>query len=216
MAQVLAGVRGHSPPFDGDSEADIEPMNVPHHSKMDNHFASPMLDDIYDPAIPESEGQVEEPVDEIVLQPMQQHSQQRMGYFDLYPERRPLHLNQDDEDLHELNIRAPVENEVEPTRRSDVTTESVYSSSGNNHSPPASPKTAVAPDPRLLRPLETTTLPPKSPQQQATTSTPIPLTPTQTPTQTPTYSPRDLQRQQEVRDRLSGKPGAKAGALIEM
>ena len=65
VAQVLAGVRGHSPPFDGYSEADIEPMNVPHRSKMDNHFASPMLDDIYEPTIPESEGQVEEPEDEM-------------------------------------------------------------------------------------------------------------------------------------------------------
>ena len=56
-------------------------------------------------------------------------------------------------------------------------------------------------------------LPPKSPQQQPA-STPSPLTPTQTPAQMPTYSPRDLQRQQEVRDWLSGKPGATAGALI--
>ena len=90
-----------------------------------------------------------------------------MGYFDLHPERRPLHLNQDDEeDLRELNIRAPVVNEVEPPRRSDVTTESVYLSLGNNNPPPASPKTAAAPDPRFLRLLDTTTLPPKSPQQK--------------------------------------------------
>ena len=106
--------------------------------------------DIYEHTIPESEGLIEEADDEIVLQPQRQkqHSQRRMGYFDLHPERRPLHLNQDDEeDLHELSIRAPVEDEVEPPRRSDVITESVYSSSSNNHSPPASPKTAVAPDP---------------------------------------------------------------------
>ena len=32
VAQVLAAVREHSPPFDGDSEADIEQMNVPHRS----------------------------------------------------------------------------------------------------------------------------------------------------------------------------------------
>ena len=51
VVQVLTGIRRHSPPFDGDSEADIEPMNIPHHSKMDNHFASPMLDDIYEPTI---------------------------------------------------------------------------------------------------------------------------------------------------------------------
>ena len=35
VAQVLAGIRGPSPPFDGDS-VDIEPMNVPHHSRMDS------------------------------------------------------------------------------------------------------------------------------------------------------------------------------------
>ena len=60
VAQVLAGVCEHSLPFDGDSEADIEPMNVHYRSKMDSHFATPMLDDIYEPTIPESEGQVEE------------------------------------------------------------------------------------------------------------------------------------------------------------
>ena len=35
VAQVLAGIRGPSPPFDGDS-VDIEPMNVPHRSRMDS------------------------------------------------------------------------------------------------------------------------------------------------------------------------------------
>ena len=34
--------------------------------------------------------------------------------------------------------------------------------------------------------------------------------------QTPPYTQRDLQRQQEVRDRLSGNPGQKASSLIEM
>jgi hypothetical protein len=197
VAQVLASVvRGPSPPFDGDSsEADIEPMSIPHRSKM----TTSLLDDIYEPTIPESEPVEEEPEEEIVLQPQpqqqqQQHASRRLGYFDLHPERRPI--NQDEEeDLHELNIRAPVENEVEPPRRSDVT-ESVYSSSGDHNTPPASPKTAV---PRPLEVIITTsaTLPPPSPQ-------------------TPTPSPRDLARQQEVRDRLAGKPGPKAGALIEM
>ena len=60
VAQVLAGVCEHSLPFDGDSEADIEPMNVPYRSKMDSHFATPMLDAIYEPTIPESEGRVKE------------------------------------------------------------------------------------------------------------------------------------------------------------
>ena len=50
-----------------------------------------------------------------------------MGYFDLQPERRPLHLNRDEDDTHELNIRAPVEIEIVPPHQSDVTTESVNS-----------------------------------------------------------------------------------------
>ncbi|KAH9059688.1 hypothetical protein EDB87DRAFT_1675041 [Lactarius vividus] len=209
VAQALAGVRGPSPPFEGDSEADIEPMKVPHRSKMNNHGATP-LDDSYEPTIPESEGQteaeeIEEPEEEIVLQPSQtQQQSRRLGYFDLHPERRPTHhQNQDEDVLHELHIRAPVDNVVEPPRRSDVT-ESVYSSSGST--PPASPKLTPTPD---LRVTTTTTL-------QAPPPPPLQLQPTPSP-QTPTYqSPKDLQRQQEVRDRLSGKPGPKAGALIEM
>ena len=59
VEQVLAGVRRQSPPFDGDSEADIEPMNVLHRSKMDSHGTTPILDDINAPTIPESEGQAE-------------------------------------------------------------------------------------------------------------------------------------------------------------
>ncbi|KAH8995933.1 hypothetical protein EDB92DRAFT_1942827 [Lactarius akahatsu] len=201
VAQVLAGVRGPSPPFEGDSEADIEPMQVPHRSKMNNRGTTP-LDDSYEPTIPESEGQTEadeeELEEEIVLQPSR-----RLGYFDLHPERRPAHhQNQDEDILHELHIRAPVDNVVEPPRRSDVT-ESVYSSSGST--PPASPKLTPTPD---LRVATTTATTPQSPPQ--------PPQPTPSP-QTPTYqSPKDLQRQQEVRDRLSGKPGPKAGALIEM
>ena len=225
VAQVLAGVvRGPSPPFDGDSEADIEPMRVPHRSKMNNRGTTPMVDDSYEPTIPESEGQPEleeeeeQPEEEIVLQPEESTpARRRMGYFDLHPERRPMHLNMDegyddnddDEGLHELNIRAPVENQVEPPRRSDVT-ESVYSSSGGT--PPASPKQLTA-----FPSLEVNTtapLRPRSPQPPSSSSsphTPTPVTPTP-----PAPSPRDLQRQQEVRDRLSGKPGPKAGALIEM
>ena len=119
---------------------------------MSNHGTAPILDDIYEHTIPESEVQIEEAEDEIVLHPQQQqqqqHSQRRMGYLDLHPECRPLHLNQyEGEDLHELDIRAPVEEKVEPPWRCDVTSESVYSSSGNNHTPPASPKTADPPDP---------------------------------------------------------------------
>ena len=47
-------------------------MNVSHRSKMSNHETTPILDDIYEPTIPESEGQIEEADDEIVLQPQQQ------------------------------------------------------------------------------------------------------------------------------------------------
>ncbi|KAN0128116.1 hypothetical protein V8E53_014097 [Lactarius tabidus] len=154
VAQVLAGVvRGPpSPMFDGgdSSEADIEPMQVPHRSKMNHRGTTPLVDDTYtyEPTIPESEGQPEalyeeeeEPEEEVVLSPSAAASARRMGYFDLHPDRRPapLHLDEDEEEegLHELNIRAPVENEVEPPRRSDVTTESVYSSGGGCNSPPA-------------------------------------------------------------------------------
>jgi len=35
VAQVLTGIRGPSPPFNGDS-VDIEPMNVPYRSRMDS------------------------------------------------------------------------------------------------------------------------------------------------------------------------------------
>jgi hypothetical protein len=231
VAQVLAGVvRGPpSPPmFDGgdSSEADIEPMQVPHRSKMDHRGTTPFVDDTYEPTIPESEGQhdeiyeEDEPEEEVVLSPSSAAAKRRMGYFDLHPERRPtpLHLDEDDEDegLHELNIRAPVENEVEPPRRSDVTTESVYSASGGGcSSPPASPKpklelsTTGAGTPTTT----TTTLRPRSPLPPAT---PSPQTPTQQAQAQAALSPRDIQRQQEVRDRLSGKPGAKASSLIEM
>jgi len=48
----------------------------------------------------------------------------------------------------------------------------------------------------------------------ATVSLPSQLPASMASPQTP--SPRDLQRQQEVRGRLSGKPGPKAIPLIEM
>jgi hypothetical protein len=217
VAQVLAGIRLSSPPFDGDSEADIEPMQVPHRSKMSNRGTT-VLDDSYEPTIPESVEMELEPEEEIVLQPehpaVTAANKRRMGYFDLHPERRPAHpsMDDDDEGLHELNIRAPVENLVEPPRRSDVT-ESVYSSPGGT--PPASPKRATAAPVPTLEVVTNTTMPlrPRSPQP------PLPSSPTpspQTPTPTTALSPREIQRQQEVRDRLSGKPGPKAGALIEM
>jgi hypothetical protein len=49
VAQVLAAIRAPSSQFDGDS-VDIEPMNVPHRSKIDHSGSH--LDEIYAPTIP--------------------------------------------------------------------------------------------------------------------------------------------------------------------
>ena len=159
----------------------------------------------------ESERQFEEPEDEIVLQPQQQQYAQRwMGCFDLHPERRPLHLNQDDEDLHELNNpRAPLENKGSSLRAG--VTSPRRASIRNDHSP-----TRFAQNCRGARFAPAASVgdnnTPQPPMIQATITQSAP-----TPTQTPTYSPRDLQRKKEERGRLSGKPDAKAGgALIEM
>jgi len=90
-----------------------------------------------------------------------------------------------------------------PQRRSD-TTESVYSS---GPTPPASPKQA-------LTRLNTERLHPNPAVGSLSPPSPVPAAPPSP--QTPTYIQRDLQRQQEVRDRLSGNPGPKASSLIEM
>ena len=194
VAQVLAGIRGPSPPFDGDS-VDIEPMNVPHRSRMDS--TGTVLEDIYVPTIP---GSVDLAAPEEVQDPEPQRPQRRMGYFDLHPERRRNQVG-GDEDMLDQFAQAAGDIEALP-RRSDAT-ESVYST---GPTPPASPKQALT---RLnteqLRPEPAVGLSPPSP---------VPA-PTPSP-QTPTYTQRDLQRQQEVRDRLSGKPGPKASSLIEM
>jgi len=201
VAQVLAGVRGPSPPFDGES-VDIEPMNVPHRSKIDS-LGSP-LEELYAPTIPES---VDLTVREDVQEGDSLRPQRRVGYFDMHPDRRRLPLGEvaGDDDIFDQFARAAEEGEDLP-RRSDVT-ESVYSS---GPTPPASPRPALhtehlQPEPGLAAfPSSSSTLPPLS------VPAPSPST------ETPSYSPRDLQRQQEVRDRLSGKPGPKASSLIEM
>ncbi|KAH9171884.1 hypothetical protein EDB89DRAFT_1059628 [Lactarius sanguifluus] len=206
VAQVLTGVRGPSPPFEGDSKADIEPMKAPHRSKMNSRGTTP-LDDTYEPTIPESEGQTEadekELEGEIVLQPSQtQQQSRRLGYFDLHPERRPAHHQSQDEDiLHELHIRAPVDNVVEPPRRAT----SQRACIPHPAVPPASPKLTPTPDLRIATTTTTTTTPtPQSP--------PLPPQPQPTPSpQTPTYqSSKDLQRQQEVRDREARPEGGSA------
>ncbi|KAI9507647.1 hypothetical protein F5148DRAFT_1306912 [Russula earlei] len=195
VAQVLAAVRGPSP-FDGES-VDIEPMNIPHRSKIDNH-GSP-LEDTYAPTIPSSIDLVE-PKESLGPEPPPR-SQRRMGYFDIHPERRRAQVG-GDETLLDQFAQAAGDMEDLP-RQSDIT-ESVYS---GGPTPPISPHPALTnitterarPEPGL------TPFPPAS-------SAPIPAP----APQTPTYSPRDLQRQQEVRDRLAGKPGPKASSLIEM
>jgi hypothetical protein len=196
VAQVLAAVRGPSPSYDGES-VDIEPMNVPHRSKIDS-LGSPM-EELYAPTIPGSVDTTEpEPAHEDVHESETQRSQRRMGYFDLHPERRRRMGGE--EDIFDEFARAADESD-DPPRRSDVT-ESVYSSGAT---PPASPHPAVH------SPLQSEPGPATFPSLSL--PSPSMLSPTPSP-QAP--SPRDLQRQQEVRDRLSGKPGPKASSLIEM
>jgi hypothetical protein len=119
VAQVLAGVRGPSPPFDGES-VDIEPMNVPHRSKIDS-LGSP-LEELYAPTIP---GSVDLTVREDAQEEDSLRPQRRMGYFDLHPERRRTRPGGDNEDIFDEFARAADQSD-DPPRRSDVT-ESVYS-----------------------------------------------------------------------------------------
>ena len=224
VAQVLAGVRGPSPLLDGES-VDIEPMNVPHRSKIDS-LGSP-LEEQYASTIPESLDLMEpEEVPGVDAAPPR--PQRRMGYFDLHPERRRQRMGGGgEEDIFDQFARAAdAEENDDPPRRSDVT-ESVYSSGAT---PPASPLPTVhrlQPQPEPLGPVtfprsssHTSPLPSPSVPIPTPALAPAPvlsLAPVPAPapsTQAP--SPRDLQRQQEVRDRLSGKPGPKASSLIEM
>ena len=197
VAQVLAGIRGPSPPFDGES-VDIEPMNVPHRSRMDS--TGTVLDEIYAPTIPGSVD-LAEPEGVQVAEP--QRPQRRMGYFDLHPERRHVHVGGDGGDMDQF-AQAAGGHDIEALPRRSDTTESVYSS---GPTPPASPKQA-------LTRLNTERLHPDPAVSSLSPPSPVSV-PTPSP-QTPTYTQRDLQRQQEVRDRLSGKPGPKASSLIEM
>ena len=225
VAQVLAGVRGPSPGLDGES-VDIEPMNVPHRSKIDS-LGSP-LEEQYAPTIPGSldypptiPGSLDliEPQEVPGIETPPPRSQRRMGYFDLHPERRRLRVGGGEEDIFDEFARAADGEEDDPPRRSDVT-ESVYSSGAT---PPASPRPAVhrlQPQPEPLSPVAFPSSSSRPSPSLPTTPAPAPapsLIPVPVPapsTQAP--SPRDLQRQQEVRDRLSGKPGPKASSLIEM
>jgi len=223
VAQVLAGVRGPSPPLDGES-VDIEPMNVPHRSKMDS-LGSP-IDEQYAPTIPGSSINLDlmEPAEEVVpnnVEPQPPRPQRRVGYFDVHPERRHLRVGAGGhEDIFDQFARAAdAEENDDPPRRSDVT-ESVYSSGGAT--PPASPHRAIhrlQPEPSSISPVafpSSSPLPSPSVPTSAPTLTVVPAPAPSPSTQTQIPSPRDLQRQQEVRDRLSGKPGPKASSLIEM
>jgi hypothetical protein len=81
VAKVMAGVRDPSP-FDVES-VDIEPMNVPHRSKIDG--SGTPLDEIYAPTIP---GSMDVSVQD--EEPEPQRPPQQMGYFDLHPERQRI------------------------------------------------------------------------------------------------------------------------------
>jgi hypothetical protein len=117
-----------------------------------------------------------------------QHAQQQMGYSDIHPERQRMHLTGDEDILDQF---AQAASDMEPLpRRSDTTTDSVYSS---GQTPPASPTRALT-KPTMERlqvdaAVATISLPSQLPTSIASPQTP---------------SLHDLQRQQEVRDRLSG------------
>ena len=220
VAQVLAGVRGPSPALDGES-VDIEPMNVPHRSKIDS-LGSP-LEEQYAPTMPGSLDLME-PEEVPVIVPVElppPRPQRRVGYFDLHPERRREGVRGGrDEDIFDQFARAAdAEEDDNPPRKSDGT-ESVYSS---GPTPPASPLPTVHRLPPQVEPLSPVAFPPSSSHTSlpslSVTPTPSALSLSPVPAPAPSTqapSPRDLQRQQEVRDRLSGKPGPKASSLIEM
>jgi len=181
-------------------------MNVPHHSKLDGQGYP--LEEIYAPSIPSMLDLAEPKGVPVVVEPPPR-PQPRVGYFDVHPERRRMRVGVDDDLDQFAHAAGQGQMEMEDIpRRSDITaTESVYSS---GPSPPASPQltvTKLSTEPQGHAELGLPKLPLSSP---ATPPTPNP------PPQTQIPSPRDLQRQQEVRDRLAGKPGPKASSLIEM
>ena len=111
---------------------DIEPMNVPHRSRIDSSGSH--LDDIYAPMIPITID-VTEPED--VQESESRRAQRRLGYFDIHPECRRVHIGGDG-DMMDQFAQAASDLEALP-RRSD-TTDSVYSS---GPTPPASPTRAT-------------------------------------------------------------------------
>jgi hypothetical protein len=111
-----------------------------------------------------------------------------------------MHLTGDEDILDQF---AQATSDMEPLpRRSDTTTDSVYSS---GLTPPASPTRALTKPTMEHLQVDATV---------ATVSLPSQLPASIANPQTP--SPRELQREQEVQDRLSGKPRLKASSLIEM
>ena len=127
-----------------------------------------------------------------------------MGYFDLHPERWRMHVGGDGGDMLDQFAQAAGGHDIQALPRQRDTTESVYSS---GPTPPASPKQA-------LTRLDTERLHPDPAVGSLSPPSPV-SAPTPSP-QTLTYTQWDLQRQQEVWDRLSGKPGPKASSLIQM
>jgi len=80
---------------DGDS-VDIEPMNVPHRSKINGSGSH--LDEIYAPTVP-SISILDSAEPEEVRERDPQHAQLRMGYFGMHAERRRMHLTGDEDIL---------------------------------------------------------------------------------------------------------------------
>jgi hypothetical protein len=96
VTQVLAAICAPSSQFDGDS-VNIEPMNVPHCSKID--CSGSHLDEIYAPTIPSILYSAElEEVQERDLQ----HAQWQMGYLDIHPKRWHMHLTGDEDILDQF------------------------------------------------------------------------------------------------------------------
>jgi hypothetical protein len=94
--QVLAAICAPSSQFDGDS-VNIEPMNVPHRSKIDRSGSH--LDETYTPTIPSILDSAEP---EEVQERDPQHAQLRMGYLNMHPERRCMHLTGDEDILDQF------------------------------------------------------------------------------------------------------------------
>jgi len=86
VTEVLASVRGLSPLFGGES-VDIEPMNVPHRSKIDSLPVGSSLEEQYATTISGSPDLME-PEEVPGVEPAPPRPQRRMACFDMHPDIR--------------------------------------------------------------------------------------------------------------------------------